>query len=133
MVIVDNDKCFVQFHPLLIVLILRSPFIKPFLYCCLKCILHKLIYCRLPIDWYQISWVRINHDCKKNISFSYNLFWWWKIVKWKLVKRSMVNKSWRAILSGKDNEIHTGDFDTADLMKKNHRRFGKVEPLSKCG
>ncbi|GBM51424.1 hypothetical protein AVEN_205121-1 [Araneus ventricosus] len=37
---------------------------------------------------------------------------------WKLVKSSMVNKSWREILSEKENEIPTDDDDSAHLQRK---------------
>ncbi|GBL55381.1 hypothetical protein AVEN_107606-1 [Araneus ventricosus] len=37
---------------------------------------------------------------------------------WKLVKRSTVKKSWRAILSDKENEIPTNDDDSAHLQRK---------------
>lgn len=59
--------------------------------------------------------------------FSYNLLWWWEIVKWKLVKSSMVKISWRGILSGKDNEIPTENFDTNDLMWKIIQHLRKLD------
>lgn len=44
---------------------------------------------------------------------------------WKLVKNTIVKKSWQAILFDKENEILTEDDDTT--AERNHRRFKKIE------
>lgn len=60
----------------------------------------------------ELSGLRINHDSKNMTVLDAICY---VDTAWKLVRSTMVQKSWRVILSDKENKIPAEDDDSSDL------------------